>query len=301
MAQDSKKKSTTVQSNPAANMLFTVLDYTAPGLAADIMLRQWCKIPPNPRKRLRGPLPKGAKQLSFQFGSTELWGWEWDRTGGEGPLAFAFHGWGGCTGDTQRLAEVMVDNGYRVISFDSPSHGNSGPGRLGEKSSHGVEVIETWTALMEHYGIPDVALAHSFGCFSAVEALQEVGAPMEETGLILVAPWTGGPRAFYDTLSSYVSIGPRAIKRFMPKLDRVTESAISTIDLTAQEVPSPTLVLHDTWDRPNPVKYGQKLADAWPNAELVVSEGLGHRRILADPSAIAAVERFLKDFDNRRA
>ncbi|WP_342670479.1 alpha/beta fold hydrolase [Haloglycomyces albus] len=254
------------------------------------MKDRWFRIPPNPRRRLRGNVPSGATKLSFTHGTTTLWGWEW----GEGPLAFAFHGWGGCTGDTQRLAEVLVENGYRVISFDAPSHGNSGPGMWGDTHSNAPEMIGTWAALIEHFGHPELVLAHSLGCFTAVEALQEQDAKLAQTGLILVAPWVGGPQAFSDTLNSYVPAGPRTMQRLLPKLDRATQSSLTQTTLLDMDVPSPTVVLHDSWDRPNPIKWGQALAEAWPNAEFVATDRLGHRRILTAQESIDTVERFCR-------
>jgi hypothetical protein len=38
---------------------------------------------------------------------------------------------------------------------------------------------------------------------------------------------------------------------------------------------------------------GAAIAAAWPGAELVTTEGLGHRRILRDPAVVARVTDFL--------
>jgi hypothetical protein len=42
-----------------------------------------------------------------------------------------------------------------------------------------------------------------------------------------------------------------------------------------------------------PVTHATAIAAAWPDAELYLTSGLGHRRILADPGVVAAVVRFV--------
>ena len=59
-------------------------------------------------------------------------------------------------------------------------------------------------------------------------------------------------------------------------------------------IDAPVLIVHDKGDRPNPFRHGQALADAWPNAELMATEGLGHRKVLANPAVSARIRTFLK-------
>ena len=54
------------------------------------------------------------------------------------------------------------------------------------------------------------------------------------------------------------------------------------------------LVVHDKGDRPNPFRHGKALADAWPNAELMATTGLGHRKVLLNPAVIARVSAFVR-------
>jgi hypothetical protein len=43
------------------------------------------------------------------------------------------------------------------------------------------------------------------------------------------------------------------------------------------------------------VKHGDRLAQAWPNAQLVHTTELGHRRILRDDRVIANVVGFVRE------
>jgi hypothetical protein len=59
------------------------------------------------------------------------------------------------------------------------------------------------------------------------------------------------------------------------------------------------LVLHDRDDKEVPLRAGREIARAWPGAELFVTNGLGHQRILRDPRAMEMVVGFV-DANRRR-
>jgi pimeloyl-ACP methyl ester carboxylesterase len=60
----------------------------------------------------------------------------------------------------------------------------------------------------------------------------------------------------------------------------------------------PALIIHDRDDADVPLKDGQAIAQA-ANAELVITEGLGHRRILRDKDVIRRtidfIDRYVPD------
>ena len=57
----------------------------------------------------------------------------------------------------------------------------------------------------------------------------------------------------------------------------------------------PLLVVHDESDADVPYAQGQRLAAAWPGAQLRTTQGLGHRRILRDDAVVEAAVGFLVD------
>jgi pimeloyl-ACP methyl ester carboxylesterase len=56
---------------------------------------------------------------------------------------------------------------------------------------------------------------------------------------------------------------------------------------------APLLVVHDRGDAEVPWQHGLVIARAWKGAELLLTDGLGHRRILRDPDVVAAAVAFL--------
>jgi len=55
------------------------------------------------------------------------------------------------------------------------------------------------------------------------------------------------------------------------------------------------LVVHDRGDRTAPLATGRALAAALRHADLHLTEGLGHRRVLEDPLVIDRVVRYLQN------
>ena len=61
----------------------------------------------------------------------------------------------------------------------------------------------------------------------------------------------------------------------------------------APHLRQPALFIHSSDDRVVAIEDSQASAIAWPGAHHLRVEGLGHRRILADPAVIAAVIAFV--------
>ena len=64
-------------------------------------------------------------------------------------------------------------------------------------------------------------------------------------------------------------------------------------DRAALKQSAPLLVVHDVADEVVPFERGRAMADAWPGARLIRTDGLGHKRILRDAEVIAQVARFV--------
>ena len=65
-----------------------------------------------------------------------------------------------------------------------------------------------------------------------------------------------------------------------------------SVDELASTRDAGLLVIHDRGDREVPVRHGDRLAASWPNAHLVLTDELGHRRILRDDTVIAQAVEF---------
>jgi pimeloyl-ACP methyl ester carboxylesterase len=108
--------------------------------------------------------------------------------------------------------------------------------------------------------------------------------------LVDVTPYTHGFAARFG-------FGERVRARMVARFERRFGMPLSAFDLTAAAARQPTaplLVAHDRDDRETRWADSRALARAWPEARLLTTTGLGHRRILADPQVVAEVVRFVR-------
>ena len=61
----------------------------------------------------------------------------------------------------------------------------------------------------------------------------------------------------------------------------------------AHSEPVPTLVVHDSGDRQTPYADAVRLVEGLPDARLVTTDGLGHRKILRDERVLREVVAFV--------
>ncbi|MQM24874.1 alpha/beta fold hydrolase [Glycomyces albidus] len=292
----SKKKSTTVRAPWYLRSAFTAAEHIAPGPAAKFLSEMWFRLPAGPDKRLRGEAPAGSTVFELDCLGTTLWGYDWaPDTPGDRPLVYLVHGWGGSTGDFTFIAANLVASGFRVVAFDAPSHGNSGPGPWGDRHANGVHLVEAMSVVYGKFGAPYAVVGHSMGCLSAVHGLLMNDVELKGVRLAMLAPFIGGKEGFRDTIGAIVPVGPRIMDRLAPLGEAKAGVKLDDFSLRGLEIESPALIVHDRRDRPNPFRHGEALAAAWPNAELMATEGMGHRKILVSPAVSSRVAAFLRN------
>lgn len=263
---------------------FRTLDRVAPAISARWAAGLWCTLPDTGgRRRDERPRPGERSTLTLPDGRTvavESWGF--------GPPVYLMHGWGGWRGQLGAFVQPLVDAGRRVVAVDAPSHGESGPGQLGRGRATGVEFTEALAAAAGKHGKPSAVVAHSLGGAATAVAVLD-GLPAAR--LVLIAPSTtlsDGLALFQRT----VGFGERTRGRMLTLLERKAGRPLADFDVTGlarrTEVP-PTLVVHDRKDKEVPYDDGAALAAAWPEAELISTDGLGHQRILRDSGVIGLV------------
>jgi pimeloyl-ACP methyl ester carboxylesterase len=198
---------------------------------------------------------------------------------------------------------------------DLPGHGRSGG--CGRDTVEGyVEVVQAWRQAID-LG-PAVWIGHSLGAAIALDMalsnpeachkLVLIGAAARFTlPPALLCDLTANPSLAIDTLSS-LTISPEtppawleATHRLMsdlpPDVLRRDFQAVAAFDVRERlgEIRAPTLVIAAVDDRLTPVADAQFLAEAIPNAQLLVLPGGGHLCVALAPSALhEAIARFTK-------
>ncbi len=282
------KKSTNVRltrTPPPLRVAFGALEVVAPAVSARWAEYLWFRLPR--RARSRRPLA-GGTSFAAEVGGRKVTGMAW----GSGPAVYLVHGWAGHAGQLVPFIGPLVERGFRVVAFDAPSHGASDPGASGPRSSTALEFVHALTAVVAAQGPAYAIVAHSLGATATAVALCD---GLTADRVVFLAPMASAA-AYARDLTAVLGAGPRTLRRLLRRIERR-----AGVPLRHFEVPElgravampPTLVVHDRHDASTDVGDGEAIAVAWPRAELMLTTGLGHRRILRDPGVVAQVVDFV--------
>ncbi len=257
----------------------------SPRAAGRIAFQLFC-TPGKRRRPAFTPAPDAVER--FHAGWERLATYVWH---GGGPTVLLVHGWNGGSGDLAPFVGPLRDAGRRVVALDLPGHGRSG----GRSLNLAIAAASVEAALRREPAV-EAVIAHSFGVPSTVLAAAK-GAPLPRAVLV------SGPvsmEAYLQQFEQALALGPAVRASMRGRIRRVLLGAgIETWDLgaVAPRLTGRALVIHDRGDREVPFLSAQALHRAWPGAELLATEGLGHRRLLSDPSVVERAVRFAVGWD----
>ena len=281
-----QRKSTIVRvRNRAMRMFFRYAEYVAPGVAGRLAQDLWFAAPPRMPAQ---PLPQGGEAFSVASEGATVRGLVW----GEGPVVYLLHGWGGRGSQFGGLVEPLVGAGHRVVMFDAPSHGDSDPGPAGPRRTHGLEFAKALDAVFCRFGPAEAVVAHSLGTIATYLTLRFGW--LGTRRLVFIAPMVESASLF-DQFQRALGFGPRTRRAFDRAVDEFVGIAVTEFDARAQAThvePLPTLVIGDKDDRQTPYADVVSLAETI-RAPLITTAGLGHRKLLRDPSIIGRVVEFV--------
>jgi pimeloyl-ACP methyl ester carboxylesterase len=280
-------KSTTVRVHRA---FFRVGEILAPRLAARVATRMWFRIP---AAAAATELPSGGIRFHVVSQGASVRGHHW----GDGPVVYLVHGWGGRGSQLAAYVEPLMRRGYRVVLFDSPSHGASDPGPSGRRSSNGVEFGKALDAVAARFGPAQAVIAHSMGAISTVLTLKYGWLSTQR--LVLMAPMASFSSQFRPVQRT-LAIGPRTRRHVEHLTARRVGVPVEEFDLgslLADVDTVPTLVVHDRDDRQTSFTESRRLAATLPDASFVATRGLGHQRLLRDGGVTRTVVGFVDGED----
>ncbi|MFF8770101.1 alpha/beta fold hydrolase [Kitasatospora sp. NPDC015120] len=202
------------------------------------------------------------------------------------------HGWQSRASRFADFVPRLRGLGLTVVGYDAPGHGDSG-GRTATVLDHRAVALR----LQEEYGAFEAVLAHSLGVNAAFLALREglrAGRLVAVSGVAEIS-WL--PAGFCAVLGLNATV-ERELRR------RVEGGAMfpGIADVRAhfdaarspEEITLPILVAHDEDDDVVPFAQAGRLRAAYGDRlELLATRGLGHRRILTEPTVIDNVIGFL--------
>jgi len=261
-------------------------DFTAKYFAKKFLTPWIAATPLREEAWVQGALPHTVRSGDYRLSVSSL--------GLGGPQVLLVHGWSGRGSQLGAFIEPLLDAGFEVNWFDLPAHGQS----TGEQSGL-VDAVEAVQAVTQWLGGAHTVIAHSMGAAATTLAAArgaEIGrmvylCPPDDVGSFLAAVGRkiGLPEAVIDQARGHIE------RRFGVSFEDLIPTQV------AAGLGQPMLAVHDRDDREVQLGEVEQLVAAWPKASFVVTEGLGHRRILRDPEVLGRVLDFVTRKGTARA
>lgn len=287
----SRRKSTNVRPEhpPAALALVragvSALSAVSPPAAAAVAAPLFFRTPRRrPRSAEERAVLAAGERFTIGRGAGALAAWRW----GDGPVVLLLHGWGGCAGQMTPLVRPLVEAGFSAVALDAPGHGDS-PGRSASIPAFADALARAGEALGPLHGI----VAHSMGGASFTLAAAR---GLEARRAVYVGPPSDAATWFAYFVRT-LSIPAATEPLLRARVEAIAGERLARLNARTlgPEMKVPLLVIHDRQDREVPLAAGEEVARSAADGRLLVTEGLGHKRILRDPGVAAAAVRFLLD------
>jgi len=284
------KKSTIVRSNIMASRWTRARFSAASQLAPELTARVAAKLFRKTQRRRARPGERDVLEGATAMTLAGMKTWSW----GEGPTVLLVHGWNGRATQLGAFVPPLMARGYRVVAFDALGHGES-PGSYLSLPELATCIRRVVDELGGVYGV----IAHSLGGAATTFALAR-GLEIERA--VFVSP-PADPEEFLAIFSAALGLSDEARALTKHRIEERLGSAMEDMRTTAlaPSMTTPLLVVHDRDDKEVPARVGRSIAEAWPNAELVLTEGLGHQRILRDETVTHFAVRFIDAPKHRQA
>jgi pimeloyl-ACP methyl ester carboxylesterase len=196
------------------------------------------------------------------------------------------HGWSGRGTQLFKIADKLLENGFMTISFDAPAHGKS----TGKKTMMN-EFVKTALFLEKEFGPFEIAIGHSLGAMAVLNSIKQ-GLNLKKAIVI------GSGDVISDIIKEFVAklqLKPKMVDKIKYQFFKNFGEDIDNYSgyIAAKAVKIPTLVLHDTEDKDVPVSCAHHIRQNLEQGEIIITNGLGHSRILKDSHVINRIIEFI--------
>lgn len=206
--------------------------------------------------------------------------------GTEDKLILLVHGWSGRGTQLVKIADELLKNNYKVISFDAPAHGKSS-----SRTTLMIEFIECIMEIQKLHSPFYAAIGHSLGGMAILNA-KNWGLKVQKMVTI------GAGNSITEITEQFVQkLGLHnnqvdKLKTFFEKKYQLKMNDFAS-DINAEKIDIPVFVIHDENDDEVLVHCAYDIKNSLQNSELLITQNLGHRKILGDTKVINRINEFI--------
>jgi pimeloyl-ACP methyl ester carboxylesterase len=214
--------------------------------------------------------------------------YDWQPANVESPkTVLLVHGWGTSGLQLSSFVEPLLSHGFRVVAFDQKGHGLSS-----SISSSYIEFLTGTEILVKHLQPSLVAIVgHSMGASTALKISELV---TDQVRVVALAPMPEIKQVLTN-ISLKFGISDKVMGSIVQEIEAESHwslekaSGFDFKSLARHQV----LLVHDQQDTTNPIQRSQQIQSQIHGSEILITNDLGHNRILRSESVIQKVVKFL--------
>ena len=197
------------------------------------------------------------------------------------------HGWSGHASQFQSIGEALKQKGISYLSFRAPAHGSDE-----EKTSDLMEFVDCIKFINSKYGPFDTLIGHSLGAVASINAASVDKNYKKIVSIGAAASIEESIKDFCYFLGFSDEVKSMLIKYIEEKYGVSLED--HGANKLAKGLKSKGLIIHDKTDHSVDVKSAEAIHSNWKNSELMITEDLGHNKILKDADVINKITEFVE-------
>jgi predicted alpha/beta hydrolase family esterase len=267
-------------------VILKAAQFISPSVTAKFIYAQISK----PRYRLPKASEKevlaSAKLFKIKFEGFDIQRYEWGET--KNKTILLVHGWEGQTANFSHIIPIFVSLGYRVISFDAQSHGNSSTGKT-HMFDYSNFLIEQFSSLS-----PSHIVTHSFGSVTTAMTLMEHKNHNIESWMMVTTPHTFKSRI--ELTSNQFGLNQIVIDKVVKLIEKDVKKDIDELNMVSYceqlNQVGKVIILHSKTDRILPIEWSRSVSNAFTDCRLYELDNLGHYEILASKELKRAVRKY---------
>nr|WP_297309675.1 alpha/beta hydrolase [uncultured Flavobacterium sp.] len=240
---------------------------------------------PTPKRELN--MEKKSKIFPLELPTAKKDFTVYEIVGGPKKALF-IHGWNGRGTQLATIAKELAEMNYTIVSFDAPGHGKSS-----KNPALMTDFIEAAFVLERYYKEFDLIIGHSLGGMSTINAL---GRGFKAKKAIII----GSGDEIQNIIKDFVigiGLKEKISEKFKIAFEEKYQEKIENYSVHKQveKVDIPVLIIHDKNDLDVPYSAAENIHKYAKNSKLILTNKLGHRKILGDSKVIDEIKKFITE------
>lgn len=266
------------------HIIFRILGAIAPGMGGRLAYYLFFKpfrLKPHPKDLI---LKDNAVKTTYGIQGNKTYVWKW----GEGPVILFAHGWSSKGLHYRGFIAPLVNAGYSVVIPDFPGHVQSEG-----KSSNVLQFRDTIHAISQNQGPIYGLVGHSLGAMACILSMVDYGIKPEKFVMFNSAIYADTiMNRFMEQVGGNTRI-ENSLRTLLKKQFNQDFSYYSTAVRVKEinELPESMVIVDDN-DVEVPMEEGKEMQKLL-NAELIITNDLGHNEALKNKEVIGSVVNFL--------